>query len=128
VVCWAPLALNNQRKPSRSGLNADVLEKYIDQLSSHIRKIQDEELMVTNQFSAALASLHSKSHEKRRLREDMARNVYQVRVLGGTGARSRLSANAPHRTRTNRKKLPRFARSARLIEKCFTTRRLNERS
>lgn len=58
----------------------DVLERYIDQLSSHIRKIQDEELAVTNQFSAALASLHSKSHEKRRLREDMARNVYQKKI------------------------------------------------
>ena len=56
----------------------DVLERYIDQLSSHVRKIQDEELAVTNQFSAALASLQS--HDKRRLREDMARNVYQKKI------------------------------------------------
>lgn len=56
------------------------LERYIDQLSSHVRKIQDEELAVTNQFSAALASLQSKSHDKRRLREDMARNVYQKKI------------------------------------------------
>lgn len=58
----------------------DVLERYIDQLSIHIRKIQDEELAVTNQFSAALSSLQAKSHDKRRMREDVARDVYQKKI------------------------------------------------
>jgi ammonium transporter Rh len=58
----------------------DALERYINQLSLHIRKIQDEELMVTNQFSLALSSLQTKAHEKRRMREDVAREVYQKKI------------------------------------------------
>mmetsp|Transcript_55547 Transcript_55547/g.136269 ORF Transcript_55547/g.136269 Transcript_55547/m.136269 type:complete len:651 (-) Transcript_55547:297-2249(-) len=57
-----------------------TLEQYIDRLSDHVRKIQDEELAVTNQFSAALLSLQTKSHEKRRTREDVARDVYQKKI------------------------------------------------
>jgi ammonium transporter Rh len=58
----------------------DALERYINQLSQHVRKIQDEELMVTNQFSLALSSLQTKSHDKRRMREDVAREVYQKKI------------------------------------------------
>ena len=46
----------------------------------HVRRIQDEELAVTNQFSLALSSLATKSHEKRRMREDVAREVYQKKI------------------------------------------------
>jgi predicted metal-dependent RNase len=58
----------------------DALERYINQLSQHVRKIQDEELMVTNQFSLALSSLQTKAHDKRRMREDVAREVYQKKI------------------------------------------------
>jgi ammonium transporter Rh len=45
-----------------------------------VRRIQEEELRVTNQFSAALHALQSKSHEKRRTREEIAREVYQKEI------------------------------------------------
>ncbi len=56
------------------------MEDYIDALSEHLLRIQDEELEITKQFSAALKQLSGEKPEKRERKEDVARNLFLSKV------------------------------------------------
>lgn len=61
-------------------LNVSSLERYIFALGDYVRKIQDEEAEIMNQFTKRLQKLKGKTNQQRGEAEDEARAEYAAQI------------------------------------------------